>query len=121
MMYTSRVHKFTVKNTSTIQMHYNCKIVSAENGKIDSGFFTVLPHNGTVNPNCEETFTVRFSPTEVEEFNERLLVISKKNLAPIKKNLLSNSMEKQKGLSVISSLLLQTTEIKNLTSKLTTI
>lgn len=29
MMYTSRVHKFTVKNTSTIKMHYNSKIVNA--------------------------------------------------------------------------------------------
>lgn len=53
MMYTSRVHKFTVKNTSTIKMNYNCKIVSAETGKIDSGFFTIVPHSGTVMPGCD--------------------------------------------------------------------
>jgi hydrocephalus-inducing protein len=88
MMYTSRVHKFTVKNTSTIKMHYNCRIVSAENGKIDSGFFTVSPHNGAVNPNCEQPFTVRFSPTEVEQSNERLLVISMKNLNPDQEKLI---------------------------------
>lgn len=53
MMYTSRVHKFNVKNTSTTKMNYNCKIVSAETGKIDSGFFSVSPHAGTVNPGCD--------------------------------------------------------------------
>ena len=34
MMYTSRVHKVSVKNTSTIKLHYNNKIVSADTGKI---------------------------------------------------------------------------------------
>jgi hypothetical protein len=29
MMYTSRVHKFSIKNTSIIKLSYNCKIVSA--------------------------------------------------------------------------------------------
>lgn len=63
MMYTSRVHKFSLKNTSTTKMSYNCKIVSAETGKIDSGYFIVSPHSGTVNPGCDENFTVKFSPT----------------------------------------------------------
>ena len=66
MMYTSRVHKFSLKNTSTIKMHYTCKVVSAETGKIDPGFFTIAPHAGTVLPGCDENFTVKFSPTEVE-------------------------------------------------------
>lgn len=66
MMYTSRVHKVSLKNTSTIKLHYTCKIVSGETGKIDSGFFTISPHSGVINPNCDEAFTVRFSPTEVE-------------------------------------------------------
>lgn len=82
MMYTSRVHKFNLKNTSTTKMIYNCKIVSAETGKIDAGFFTVSPHSGTVNPGCDEVFTVKFSPTEVEETNDRLLVLGIKNLDP---------------------------------------
>ncbi len=63
MMYTSRVHKFNIKNTSIIKLHYNCKIVSAENGKIDAGFFTISPHSGTIMPGCDEAFTVKFSPT----------------------------------------------------------
>jgi len=88
MMYTSRVHKVSVKNISTIKMNYNCKIVSFETGKIDSGFFSVSPHTGTINPNCDEVFTIRFSPTEVEESNERLLVISIKNLNPDQEKLI---------------------------------
>lgn len=63
-------------------MIYNCKIVSAETGKIDAGFFTVSPHSGTVNPGCDEVFTVKFSPTEVQETNDRLLVLGIKNLDP---------------------------------------
>ena len=88
MMYTGRVHKVSVKNISTIKMNYNCKIVSSDSGKIDSGFFTVSPHSGTINPNCDEVFTIRFSPTEVEETNERLLVISIKNLNPDQEKLI---------------------------------
>jgi hydrocephalus-inducing protein len=52
MMYTSRSHKISLKNISTIKMEFNCKIVSAETGKIDSGFFSISPHNGIVLPNC---------------------------------------------------------------------
>ena len=29
MMYTSRSHKISLKNTSTIKLQYSCKIVSA--------------------------------------------------------------------------------------------
>lgn len=88
MMYTGRVHKFNLKNTSTIKMTYSCKIVGSYTGKVDAGFFTVSPHNGTINPNCEEVFTVRFSPTEVEDINERLLLISIKNLNPDQEKLI---------------------------------
>jgi hydrocephalus-inducing protein len=63
MMYTSRVFKFNVKNTSTIKINYSCKIVSAQTGKTDPGFFFVAPHTGTISPNCDEAFTVKFSPT----------------------------------------------------------
>ena len=82
MMYTSRVHKFSIKNTSLIKLSYNCKIVSASTGKIDAGFFSIAPHTGTINPDCDETFTIRFSPTEVEDINDRLLVIAIKDLDP---------------------------------------
>ena len=63
MMYTSRVHKFSVKNTSTIKLQYHCKIVSAETGKIDAGFYSIAPHDGVIMPGCDENFTLKFSPT----------------------------------------------------------
>ncbi len=87
-MYTSRNHKISLKNTSTIKLQYNCKIVDYETGKIDAGFFAVSPHNGIILPNCEETFTIKFSPTEVEDFLRRLLSISIKNLDPSQEKLI---------------------------------
>lgn len=88
MMYTSRVHNFSMKNISTIKMNYACKIVSAETGKIDAGFFSISPHAGSIMPGCDENFTLKFSPTEVEDTNERLLVISIKNLDPEQEKLI---------------------------------
>ena len=82
MMYTSRVYKFSLKNTSLIKIAYSCKIVSASTGKIDAGFFSISPHSGTILPDCDENFTLKFSPTEVEEINDRLLVVGIKNLDP---------------------------------------
>jgi hydrocephalus-inducing protein len=52
-MYTSRLHKFSLKNTSLINIKYTCKIVSAETGKIDPGFFMITNHNGNISPGCD--------------------------------------------------------------------
>lgn len=82
MMYTSRVHKFMLKNTSLINLKYLCKIVSAETGKIDAGYYSLGNHSGNIAPGCDEMFTLKFSPTEVEDSNSRLLVISIDNLDP---------------------------------------
>lgn len=82
LMYTSRVFKLSLKNTSAIAFKYSCKLVSAENGLIDPGYFSVSPHEGTVSPACDEQFVVKFLPTEVYDDNERLLVIQVENLAP---------------------------------------
>lgn len=81
-MYTSRVHKFSVKNTSLISLRFNCKIVSAETGKIDAGYYSLGNHSGVIAPGCDEQFTLKFSPTEVDETNARLLVVSIENLDP---------------------------------------
>lgn len=88
MMYTSRVHRFNLKNTSAIKMNFSCKIVNSETGKTDPGFFLISPHSGIILPGCDETFTVKFSPTEVEEVNDRLLVVSIKNLDPTAEKLI---------------------------------
>ena len=39
-------------------------------------------------PNCEESFTIKFSPTEVEDVIKRLLSISIKNLDPEQERLI---------------------------------
>ena len=43
LMYTTRTHSIKLRNTSLIGLKYNCKIVSAETGVIDPGFFYVNP------------------------------------------------------------------------------
>ena len=82
LMYTTRVHKFSVKNTSLITTKYSMKIVSAETGVLDAGYFSVTPKTGTIAPGCDEFFTVKFSPTEVDYTNSRLLVCSIEHLSP---------------------------------------
>ena len=82
LMFTSRVHRFKVKNTSLINIKFKSKIVSAETAQFDPGFFIVSPKTGTIVPNGYEVFTLTFSPTEVEASNLRLLVISIENLDP---------------------------------------
>lgn len=46
------------------------------------------PPNGVILPNCEESFTVKFSPTEVEDYLRRLLSINIKNLDPQQEKLI---------------------------------
>jgi hydrocephalus-inducing protein len=76
LMYTTRTHQLKVRNTSLIALKYNCRIVSAESGVIDPGFFYVNPKAGVVAPNCDEVFTIKFSPTEVLGSNEIPIWIS---------------------------------------------
>jgi hydrocephalus-inducing protein len=87
-MYTSRVHKFKVRNTSLIMLKYKANVVSAETAQFDPGFFSVVPKSGTLAAGCDEVFSVKFSPTEVEDINERLLVIAIENLDPNQEKLI---------------------------------
>lgn len=82
LMFTTRTYSFNLKNTSTIQMKYSCKVLSAETAAYDPGYYHIGPKSGTINPGCDESITVKFSPKEVEESNARLLVISIDNLDP---------------------------------------
>ncbi|CAD8206755.1 unnamed protein product [Paramecium octaurelia] len=88
LMYTTRVHQLKLKNTSLIAINYSCKIVSAQTGAIDPGYFYVYPKQGKIASNSDEMFTIKFSPTEVDESNERLLVISIDNLDPNQEKLI---------------------------------
>lgn len=87
-MYTTRIHQLKLRNSSLISLSYTCKIVSAETGVIDPGYFYIFPKSGTVAPNCDEQFTIKFSPTEVEHSNERLLVVSIEHLDPNQEKLI---------------------------------
>jgi len=88
LMYTSRVYSFKLKNVSHIEMKYKCKIVSAETGAYDNGYYTVTPKNGVVAPGVDEVITIKFSPKEIEDTNQRLLVISIDNLDPAAEKLI---------------------------------
>lgn len=83
-MYESRTHTFYVKNTSLITIKYQCKIIMYENNKpvVDPGYFYITPKMGTLAPNCDENFTVKFTPTEVQSQNERYLIVTIENLEP---------------------------------------
>jgi hydrocephalus-inducing protein len=63
-------------------MKYSCKIVLYTDNVplVDPGYFYISPKSGELAPNCDEVFTVRFSPTEVDVNNERFLVFSIENL-----------------------------------------
>ena len=78
MMFTSRSHTFTLKNTSLIHMSYRCKIVSVPDCTPDMGYYAITPKMGSIPPSCDEQITIKFSPTECED-NRRLLVIQIEN------------------------------------------
>ncbi|EGR29178.1 hypothetical protein IMG5_161280 [Ichthyophthirius multifiliis] len=84
LMYTSRNYIFNVKNISLIPFNYTCTIIKYDEETnqpiIDPGFFYINPKQGTISPSCDEQFTVKFSPTEVFDKNERFLIISIENL-----------------------------------------
>ncbi len=56
-------------------MVYRCKLVSGETGIPDTGYYSIHPKSGSIAPGCDEFITVKFSPTEVDDINLRLLVI----------------------------------------------
>ena len=82
LMFATRSFKFPLRNTSSIAMPYKFKICSATTGRLDAGAYSVAPREGTVQAGCDEIVTVKFSPSEVDPHNERLLVCSLTNLAP---------------------------------------
>ena len=64
-------------------MKYSCKIikVSEEGEIVDPGYFYIAPKTGSLAPNCDENFTVKFSPTETDWEIERFLIITIENLS----------------------------------------
>ena len=82
LMYAQRTHKFTIKNTSLIGLNYNFKIVNADTAILDAGPYTIIPKKGTISPDCDENFILKYSPLEVEPDFCRLLSANIQNLNP---------------------------------------
>ena len=82
LMFATKSFKFLLHNTCTIAMPFKFKICSSTTGRLDAGPYSVDPREGIIQPGCDAMITVKFSPTEVDNFNERLLVCSLTNLAP---------------------------------------
>jgi hydrocephalus-inducing protein len=80
MMFGSRVYEFKVKNDSIIEMQYKWDFLTRE-GISDPGYYKVTPNAGSIGPEQEETFQLKFAPTEIENDQSRALVCLMPNLA----------------------------------------
>jgi hypothetical protein len=70
LMYAQRTHKFTIKNTSLINLNFNFKITSSSTGMLNAGPYSIFPKRGQVAPGCDDNFLVKFAPMEIEpDFN----------------------------------------------------
>ena len=69
-------------------MKFRCKLVDAESGTPDTGYYSVFPKQGVISPQCDEWLTVKFQPTECDEDNVRLLMVQIENLNPEQEKLI---------------------------------
>ena len=82
LMYAQRTHKFAIKNTSLINLHFNFKITNSETGILDAGAYSIFPKKGSVAPGCDDNFLVKFAPTEIEADFARLISATFLDLDP---------------------------------------
>lgn len=73
LMYAQRTHKFTIKNTSLINLHFNFKITNPETGMLDAGAYSIFPKKGSIAPGCDDNFLVKFAPMEIESNFTRMI------------------------------------------------
>ena len=66
LMYAQRTFKFTIKNTSMISLNYNFKIANSMTGILDAGPYSIMPKKGSIAPNCDDNFIIKFNPLEVD-------------------------------------------------------
>ena len=81
-MYAQRTHKFTIKNTSLINLNFNFKLTNPTTGLLDAGAYSIFPKKGSVAPGCDDNFLVRFSPMEIENDFARLISANFLHLDP---------------------------------------
>lgn len=84
LMYAARTFKFTIKNTSLINLDFNFKIANSSTGILDAGPYSIIPKKGSIAPDCDDNFIVKFSPIEVEADFSRILSANINNLNPNK-------------------------------------
>ena len=82
LMYAQRTFKFTIKNTSQIDLKYNFKIANSMTGILDAGPYSIMPKKGAISPGCDDNFIVKFNPLEVEADMSRILSANILNLNP---------------------------------------
>lgn len=82
LMYAQRTFKFTIKNTSQIDLKYNFKIANSMTGILDAGPYSIMPKKGAIAPGCDDNFIVKFNPLEVEADMSRILSANILNLNP---------------------------------------
>ena len=49
-----------------INLNYNFKITDNQTGVLNAGPYSILPKKGFIAPGCDEDFTLKFNPLEVE-------------------------------------------------------
>jgi len=82
LMYAQRTFKFTIKNTSQIDLNYNFKIANSMTGILDAGPYSIMPKKGSISPGCDDNFIVKFNPLEVEADMSRILSANIMHLNP---------------------------------------
>ena len=82
LMYAQRTHKFSIKNTSMINLHFNFKISNPETDLFDAGAYSIFPKKGSIAPGCDDNFLVKFAPMEVEPNFSRTICANFQNLDP---------------------------------------
>ncbi|KAL0210698.1 hypothetical protein RCL1_005134 [Eukaryota sp. TZLM3-RCL] len=73
MLYSTRVYKFEVKNSSRTILPYSFKFLNF-NGFEDSQYYTITPQQGEILPQKLQTFELKFSPTALESDYHRQLI-----------------------------------------------
>ena len=58
------------------------KIVDSETGVLWEEPYSISPNKGSIAPGCDESFIVKFSPTEIEADFSRLISCKIGNLNP---------------------------------------
>jgi len=82
LMYAQRTHKFTIKNTSLINLLFNFKLTNPETGILDAGPYSIFPKKGSIAPGCDDNFLVKFAPMEIESDFGRMICANFQHLDP---------------------------------------